>query len=178
MSLQLIAALLGLMPTPCMGGPGRQAAHFTGSVLAGHAFERPFGTRFVFELAPGDYGWRILIREQGREENLAGLTPPWHFVPNPTDLEGWHFRNRDNTGPNDGGVNAPQEVREFVFSPQVGRSLIYEGSATPAWVVDSVAAFGLGELVILDYALTPPARGQRAGFERLRFGVCLVWRST
>ena len=50
-----------------------------------------------------------------------GLTPPWHLVPNPRYVEGWHFRNASNTGPNDGSVNAPQETREFIFSPEVGR---------------------------------------------------------
>ena len=31
------------------------------------------------------------------------------------DIVGWNFRNADNTGENDGSVNAPQEIREFNF---------------------------------------------------------------
>ena len=58
------------------------------------------------------------------------MTPPWHFVPNAREIEGWHFRNGDNTAPNDASVNALQELREFIFSPAVGRGIEYNGSGT------------------------------------------------
>ena len=89
----------------------------------------------------------------------------------------WHFRNASNTGPNDGSVNAPQETREFIFSPEVGRSLEYEGSATPASVVSEIRTFGRGQLTLTEYRLSPVADGQRASFEEARFEVCLIWRS-
>ena len=34
---------------------------------------------------------------------------------NPRYVEAWHFRNRANTDPNEGDVNAPQHEREFAF---------------------------------------------------------------
>jgi hypothetical protein len=64
---------------------------------------------WILSLVPGREGW-FQISVKGREqEDLSRLTPPWHFVPNPREIEGWHFRNDRNTGPNDGSVNAPQE---------------------------------------------------------------------
>jgi hypothetical protein len=101
-------------------------------------------------------------------------------VPNPREIEGWHFRNSDNTGPNDGSVNAPQEVREFIFSPRVGRDI--QGpdarvSASPE-EVEEVRSFGRGWLLIESYALAAPRRGERAAFESLEFSACLTWPAT
>ena len=156
---------------------GYQARELSGSARAGQTFQAPFSDRYTLSLAPIDYGWSIEVREPGRDENLARLTPPWHFVPNPRDLEGWHFRNEANTAPNDGSVNAPGEEREFYFSPEVGRSLEYSGSATPPEVVDSVQAYGTGRLTITSYELTPPRAGERASFQAIVFQACLIWRA-
>jgi hypothetical protein len=100
---------------------------------------------------------------------------PWHFVPNPTELFGWHFRDSSNTRPNDGTTNAPQELREFIFSPEVGRTIEYNGSATTEADVKRVDAFGRGWLHVDAYQLTPPRRGERAAFEWLEFTACLTW---
>jgi len=161
---------------PCEAGIGQQASVISGLIVAGDSFAQPFANRFIFHLSPIEKGWEIVIREADREENLARLTPPWHFVPNPRHIEGWHFRNVDNTAPNDGSVNAPQRVREFVFSPEVGRTIEYLGSATPDTIVARVAEFGRGRLVILDYELTPPLEGERAAFLWMKFEVCLAVR--
>jgi len=96
-------------------------------------------------------------------------------VPNARELEGWHFRNADNSGPNDGSVNAPQELREFIFSPVVGRGIEYNGSATTPEDVAKVEAFGRGWLHLDEFRLTPPRQGERAAFEWLRFTACLTW---
>jgi hypothetical protein len=161
----------------CRGPAGYDARELRGTVLAGEVFQAVFGDRFALVLDPVESGWLVRVREAGRADDLAGLTPPWHFVPNPRSVEGWHFRNADNTGPNDGSVNAPGEEREFIFSPEVGRTLQYLGSATPQSTVDRVAGFGRGRLVLTEYELTPPARGERAAFRRMGFVACLVWRS-
>jgi hypothetical protein len=42
------------------------------------------------------------------------VSPPFHDNYE-FDIVGWEFRNENNTGPNDGSVNAPQEDREFNF---------------------------------------------------------------
>ncbi len=159
----------------CADATEKARALISGTVAAGEGFEESLGERFTFRLRPSSHGWEIQVGEAGRDENLARLTPPWHFVPNPRFVEGWHFRNARNTGPNEGDVNAPQRVRHFIFSPEVGRSLEYEGSATPASTVEAVAAFGQGRLTIMDYELSAPEEGTRARFESLRFEVCLYW---
>jgi hypothetical protein len=153
---------------------------FEGEVGSGESFAHPFGAGLEFRLEPQPLGWRIAVRQEGRDEDLARLTPPFHFVPNPREIEGWHFRNADNTGPNEPGeqsVNAPGAVREFVFSPDVGRTIA--GPSATASVspddVDAVRRFGEGTLTILEYRLTPPAAGAQAGMEWMRFRVELSW---
>ena len=160
----------------CVAPEGYGSLTVAGRLQAGSTFRTAFGDDYSFVLVPNEYGWVVHVQQRGREENLARLTPPWHSVPNPRFVEGWHFRNTSNTGPNDGSVNAPQERREFLFSPEVGRSLDYEGSATPASVVEEVGSFGRGELTLVDFRLTPLAEGDRASFEEISFDVCLIWR--
>jgi hypothetical protein len=80
---------------------------FSGTVLQGETFSRPFGG-FAFNLVPTEFGWRIDITE-GERHYLANMTGPAHFVPNAIEIEGWHFRNSSNTGPNTGEINAPDE---------------------------------------------------------------------
>ena len=49
------------------------------------------------------------------EANFSELvTPPWHGE-NAIRIYGYQFRNSDNTGENDGSVNAPQKERGFNF---------------------------------------------------------------
>ena len=115
------------------------------------------------------------IGVRGREtEDLSRLTPPWHFVPNPREIDGWHFRNAGNSGPNDGSVNAPQRLREFIFSPLVGRGVEYNGSGTTVEDVETVRSFGRGWLYLDEFRLTPPRPGERASFEWIKFSACLT----
>lgn len=183
MSPKLIVVLLGALAlrqptaTPtCAAEQDRRAERLHGDAKRGAAFEQTTPSGWIVRLRPGAEGWLLEIAMKGREaEDLARLTPPWHGVPNPRQLEGWHFRNASNTGPNDGTVNAPQELREFIFSPQVGRDVDYHGSSTGPEDVAKVRAFGRGWLSIQRYTLTPPRRGERAAFETLAFDACLTW---
>jgi hypothetical protein len=56
----------------------------------------------------------------------------------------------------------------------VGRTIEYEGSATPDTVVARVARYGHGRLVIVDHELTSPVEGERAAFLWMKFEVYLV----
>ena len=157
--------------------PGRSVAKLKGQVNAGKRYHRNFGPSFTFSLEPIETGWIVSVQYRGRAEDIARLTPPWHFVPNPRYIEGWHFRNQDNTGPNEGSVNAPQGVREFVFSPEVGQSIDGpKATAQPtAEEMKRVFEFGSGELRILDYSLSDLEPGKRARMVRLKFQVCVSW---
>jgi hypothetical protein len=160
----------------CEPQPGRRAERVQGTVQRGQSFSQTTRSGWILKLEPGGAGWSLQVTMKGREqEDLSRLTPPWHFVPNPREIEGWHFRNADNTGPNDGSVNAFQELREFIFSPAVGREVEYSGSATTPEDVAKVRSFGRGWFYIESYRLTPPRRGERAAFETITFSACLTW---
>ena len=176
---RVFAASLGitlLFLAACSHPPAQQQITFTGAVKAGEHFQRLFGKRFIFSLEPWESGWLISVYEQGRMEDLARLTPPFHG-PNPRHLEGWHFRNEDNTAPNDGSVNVPQEDRRFIFSPEVGRSI---HGPTAYWSVstaevDRVGSFGRGTLHIERLALSPVRRGERARILDMEFRCTISW---
>jgi len=157
--------------------PDRSTAHFEGEVCNDQQFERSFGPGFRFVLEPIETGWSISVYAPGREDDLSRLTPPWHFVPNPCSIEGWHFRNATNTGPNDGSVNAPREERWFVFSPEVGTTIDgpHSDSIPSEEEMLRVAEFGGGELKILDFGLADLELNQRARMVWLRFRVCVSW---
>lgn len=185
---QLLALIL-LVPTIAWsravfaGQPARSFARFEGKVVAGQRYEKSFGPNLRFILQPSEYGWRVVIRDEREDEDISRLTPPFHFVPNPRDLEGWHFRNAQNTGPNDPKsgetVNAPGKIRDFIFSPEVGRTIDGLGATSSLTETDikAVEAFGRGELRILEYELTDIEPGRRARFAWIRFSVTLSWPS-
>ena len=129
------------------------------------------GNRFRFVLAPIEHGWVMQVFEGAEFEDLSRLTPPYHFVPNPPYLEGWHFRNSGNSGPNVGDVNDPQRIREFVFSPEVAGMKRNPTSED----VERIRGFGGGRLEILDFGLGNLREGERAKFTWLRFRVKLRW---
>lgn len=163
---------------PCTLAPGRSAEQLEGEVTKGQVFSKVTSGGWILKLVPVHEGWLLQIAMKGREtEDLSRLTPPWHFAPNPRQIDAWHFRNADNTSPNDGSVNAPQALREFIFSPQVGREI--QGplatSSPTSEEVERVRAFGRGWLHVDEFRLTPPRPGEPASFERLKFSACLTW---
>ncbi|MEO0249046.1 MAG: hypothetical protein ABIN58_05780 [candidate division WOR-3 bacterium] len=136
---------------------------FEGRVSQGERFQRPFGENFVFVLEPMPGGWEIVIKEHGRDENLARLTPPFHFVPNPRYIEGWHLSEDPSACPTreylaDAG---PANPREVIFSPEVGKSIDGPKSrrAVEAQEVEEIERFGRGELTIKEFKLQPTADG-------------------
>ncbi|MGA9779163.1 MAG: hypothetical protein WBS33_12910 [Verrucomicrobiia bacterium] len=151
---------------------------FSGSIKAGKRFERPFGDRFIFALEPIAYGWEICVYEKGRKEDLAELTLPLHG-PNPTNIEGWHFRNEDNTdSSNDHSDEMSQDDREFIFSPEVGKTINAPESTNEITEndIDRIQAFGQGELKITHMKLSPPKLHGIASIEEMNFHCKLTWR--
>ena len=131
---------------------------FSGSIKAGKQFEHPFGDRFIFALEPMQYGWEIRVYENGRKEDLAELTLPLHG-PNPMDIEGWHFRNEDNTDSSKAHSDVmSQDDRGFIFSPEVGAIFNAPESTNEITEddIDRIEAFGQGALKITRLKLSPP----------------------
>jgi hypothetical protein len=180
----LVVSMIAVLATQrafvpdCEPSADRGAQAFRGSLTAGESWVATTPGGWILRLVPTPEGWLVQVTAIGRkEEDLARLTPPFHFTPNPRFIEGWHFRNVENTGPNDGSVNAPQELREFIFSPRVGQE-IQGPSATSGPTladVEEVRAFGRGWLSIESYSLSPPGPGERASFRSLEFSACLTW---
>ena len=161
-----------LLAAPATAADSAQAhARISGSVRVGESFDAAFGPDLRLVLRPTPFGWLLSIRGPEGPEDMARCTLPYHFVPNPREIEGWHFRNADNTGPNEAGpknVNAPQEDREFVFSPALAATEADTASACEE-------RWGRGVLRVADFELSPVREGERARFEWLRFEVELWW---
>ena len=153
-----------------------RTASFGGFVTRGKRFARDLWDGLRLELDPIPLGWEVAIRDTARpSENLARLTPPLHSVPNPRLIEGWHFRNKANTGPNQGDVNAPQQRRDFIFSREVGKTI--QGAGPDHGVteeeVERVANEGRGVLTIQEMKLVAAVPGGKAGIESMRFVVAV-----
>ena len=94
-------------------------------------------------------------------------------------LSDWkNFRSENNSGPNNGGVNAYQKRREFIFSPEVGETI--DGpqaryGVTPG-EVDRVEAFGRGAVKITHLKLSPPRWNEKARILAMEFRCKIVWR--
>lgn len=134
-----------------------------GRVAAGERFRQPFGGRFEFFLEPTEAGWEIVVREYGRDENLARLTPPLHFVPNPREIEGWHLSDNPSgclTRPY-AAETGPANPRQFIFSPDVGDRIDGPGARRSVTVEDAEAVrrFGEGTLTVTGFKLGPEENG-------------------
>ena len=144
-----------------------------------------------FRLLPYPEGWSISIGRPGdKTEDYVGIaTPPYHGV-NPVFIEAWHFRNADNTGPNEGQVDAPAGVRDFSFvlsHAQYQKFLdalnIWSGSNPDATEKKRDAATGFllngprrsGSLTIMDMKLGGLEKGTRPWFESMKFNVDLCF---
>ncbi len=178
--LGIVVALFGAVASAnqiSAGTKHRNSAVLKGVVNAGERVTTPFGDEFFFVLTPIEHGWQVSVTHDNAFGNLARLTPPWHFVPNPRYIEGWHFRNRSNTGPNEGSVNTPQKLREFIFSPEAIGSIKDEvlGRKPTPEEIEAIGRFGKGRLEILDFELTGIKPGHRASLIRMNYRVCLSW---
>ncbi|MGI0044486.1 MAG: hypothetical protein ACRD47_12320, partial [Nitrososphaeraceae archaeon] len=154
----------------CERKVGRALKEVEGVVGYGETFSETFGDRFIFKLKPINTGWMIQVIDTKHDVDISRLTPPLHG-PNPTMIEGWHFRNEANTGPNEGELNVPQRIRRFNFSPGV-RKLLNVDRISPEQLTD-ISKFGRGELKILDYGLADLRPRQQARMVWMRFKVCL-----
>lgn len=136
---------------------------FPGRVHHGKRYYRPFGFRFVFILEPRSDGWEMMIKEHGRDENLARLTPPLHSAPNPRDIEGWHLsKNPSECATRSYSAEAgPANPRNFIFSPEVGKGIDgpSAGRAVTPEEIEDIEHFGRGVMTIERFNLRPGVNG-------------------
>lgn len=110
-----------------------------GEVQRGKVFEAPIDSTRTFRLSPFSEGWVVEVRDTAGHDDCMVVTPPYHGV-NAREIFGWHFRNADNTGPNEAGdknVNAPGLIREFrcVATP-ADYAAAYESLSAVLWSKD------------------------------------------
>jgi hypothetical protein len=165
---------------------------FSGEVLKGRSFERQVGANLFFRLVPDELGWSISVGSKTAQDNFCSVvTSPYRGM-NALHIEGWHFRNSDNSGPNEPGpknVNAPQELREFYFvlnEPDYRRAfdtlqiLLWPYSYSKQQIDAAEGAHakvrkGRGKLMIRDLKLNALEPGERAGIDRMAFDVELTF---
>lgn len=144
-------------------------------VFGEHEFYQALGNGWVFALRRSEFGWSIRVYDRepiGDAVDLTAMTPPLRHAPNPRDIEGWHFRNADNTAPNTGDVNAPQRLRGFMISPALAGT---GGLRLPKGPIDTSPIDGLGWLRIVDFGLDNSAPGAKARMNYLKFDACISW---
>lgn len=168
----LMAASEAAAALSCARAGDREAVRIAGEVSGSHVFREAFGPGWTFELTPAARGWVVRLPDS-RGIDLAEMTPPLHG-PNPRQLFGWHFRNADNTGPNEGAVNAPQRLRLFGFDPRLSGT---GGWKPPPGGEGADDQPGRGALEILDMGLADLEPGEEARLVYLRFQACLTWPS-
>jgi hypothetical protein len=158
-------------------------------VLKGRTFVKQIAPNLFFRLVPQELGWMIFMGSKaGAENNFCGVVTPPYGGANHLYIEGWHFRNEDNSGPNEAGpknVNAPQEVRQFYFvlndadyhKAFDALQILLWPYAHPkqqiSWAenVHAKLSKGSGTLIIRDLRLNTLELGKQAGIDRMIFDV-------
>jgi len=170
----------------------QRTVRFSSEVLKGRSFERQAGANLFFRLVPDELGWSIAVGNKAARDNFCGVvTPPYRGV-SALYIEGWHFRNSDNTGPNEPGpknVNAPQELREFQFvltdsdyrkAFDALQILLWPYSYSKRQIDAANDAHakvqkGRGKLMIRNLKLNALERGKQAGIDWMAFDVELTF---
>jgi hypothetical protein len=176
-------------PTPLPGAttqtPSTEEATITstGTVVRGTTLDILLAPDLAFRLIPYGEDWEIWVGDPAQPEaNYSQpLTPPLRGV-NDRQIEGWHFRNADNSGPNlpgDQNVNAPQAIRRFCFArdpASFAQAISWaearrDGTLAPAEAFSFVTSPGV--LTITGLTLGNLVEGERAWIERMDYEVRL-----
>ena len=141
-------------------------------------FKTTLPNGWEFMLLKTDHGWAIRVFDQpytnGRVD-LSAVTPPLRGPANPRDIAGWHFRNSANTGTNLGDVNAPQNLRLFLFDGALAGTGGLRSSELEGVLSQTDTKQGRGALEIFDYELSSLEPNQKASMTQLKFRACLTW---
>lgn len=165
------------------------ASKFNGEVKAGEIFEKELAGGLIFRLMPIELGWTISVgTKDDRDSNFSAVvTPPYRGV-NAIYIQGWHFRNADNSGPNEPGpkmINAPAGEREFQFvlssddfktAMDSLQKMLWSYSFTEQQVKDATIVHeklkkGRGRLLVKDLKLNNLETGKQAGIDDMKFEV-------
>jgi hypothetical protein len=116
-----VSSLLMFLPSICSGqlqSAPNLAIRVHGEVHRAEKFEQEIGRGLVFRLAPSEFGWDIEVGPKDSTDNYMDcVNEPLHGI-TPFQIEGWLFRNDDNTAPrmpSDLLVPGIGQKREFQF---------------------------------------------------------------
>ena len=153
----------------------RREERFAGEIAFGKSFDRKFGPGLRFTLEAEPAGWTIRVYNPQGTEDISRLTPPFHFVPNPRNVESWHFMDQRKLDEWD--RQSPGMVRKFIFSPAVGRTIDGPGAiqAPTPEEIDKIRRYGRGELRVIDYRLENGESVKTARVAWMQFEVVLSW---
>ena len=98
--------------------PQNLSVRVHGEVYRPEKFEEEIGRGLVFRLAPSEFGWAIEVGPKDTADNYMDcVNEPLHGI-TPFQIEGWLFRNDDNTAqrkPSEMLTPGIGEKREFQF---------------------------------------------------------------
>jgi len=121
-----VLQFLGLFPLLFWSGmsdgqpqpPPELSIRVHGEVHRSEKFEQEIGHGLAFRLAPDEFGWNIEVGpKDGTDNYMDCVNGPLHGI-TPYQVEGWLFRNDDNTGPRKSSESLTLgigEKREFQF---------------------------------------------------------------
>ncbi|HET7441973.1 MAG TPA: energy transducer TonB [Terriglobales bacterium] len=142
---------------------------FSGEVRAGNAYHCEVTPRLTFALLPLPEGWRISITESGRNDDLAQFSEPVTGF-NPLIIEAKQFLGKDGQPAPENALPAELKNREFIFSVEVGRSIMPagNGAATPGQI-EQITKDGRGTFKIESVQLTPAEPGGKPRIAYMTF---------
>jgi hypothetical protein len=98
--------------------PPELSVRLHGEVHRSEKFEQEIGHGLTFRLVPDEFGWNIEVGPQnGTDDYMDCVNGPLRGI-TPYQIEGWLFRNDDNTGPRKSSELVTlgiREKREFQF---------------------------------------------------------------
>lgn len=159
---------------------------FARHIIRNQVFEKDLGNNLVFRLTPNSNGWDADIVSKNAKQDDYGFasiaTPPFHGI-NALQIEGWHFRNTDNTAPNDGSINAPREKRNFSFvlnkvDADTMANIIQEFSSGKTDDFSPKVPIGQGELLIENLKLGNLNTNAQAWIEEMDITVNIIFPDT
>lgn len=164
-----------------------------GEVHRSEKFEREIGQGLVMRLVPSEYGWDFEVGPKDNDEDyMRCVNEPVHGI-TPYQIEGWLFRNDDNTAP-----RKPSELltpgigekREFQFvltaedqiksCADLDKMLYINDEKDPEHLA-AMSRFGMyaggdGSLTITSMALGNLKPGEQAWIESMQFEATITFR--
>jgi len=193
LALLLLLCGSGICPGQSKSLPSL-ALRLHGEVHRPQKFEKEIGQGLVLRLAPSDYGWNIEVGPKDNDEDyIRCVNGPFHGI-TPYQIEGWLFRNDDNTaprGPSELLTPAIGQKREFHFvltaedqkksCADLDKMLYIYDENNPEHLAAAnrfgMYAGGDGSLTITSMTLGNLKPGEQAWIETMQFEATFTFRN-